>query len=661
MGTRILNERDYYRIVYGGWLGKNIGGTLGAPVEGVKQKLELTFYPKLPDGPLENDDLDLQLVWLHALEQYGPGLTCRELGQEWVDHIFFPFDEYGYGLTNLRKGLQAPVSGSFNNPFRDCMGSPIRSEIWAMAAPGAPDVAAYYAYQDSAVDHAGGEGVYGEVFFAAIESAIFYERDRDRLIEIGLRYIPEQCRTSLAVRDLVGWHREGIGWEEARALIQRHHGDDNFTDAPQNIAFTILGWLYGENFEDAILKAVNCGYDTDCTAATIGAILGMLLGPEGLPDRWVKPVGDRVVVSAPIKGFPAPSNLEELTRRTIQAGKRVLAFWDTGIVVLDGQPTDWTGAEAAVTGKEKERKQGGSGAASASVMQAHLATELEYWRTSRMTENRYALPQGSVADPNVELRLDFGAEGPAIGLGGTVSFELTFANRSRITQSGRLALELPEGFTTSTALPAEVQLEPGEAVRWTVAVTNGRERPEPAYELAVAWSRRHDGHGWSVQRVPFALFGAAHWTVWGPADAASTEGTAIACPGNRIAWPAAMATASAASAAGRYRASTRLEVPSARSVRLIVAADGPIRASLDGRPVIDCPAALEFMPAYHRAPKEQHVELELAAGTYRLDVEAEPKQPGVPPRVYVLPVALRTTTSPGPHYYYTDVQLLPLR
>lgn len=28
--------------------------------------LKLTYYPVLPDGPLENDDLDLQLVWLHA-------------------------------------------------------------------------------------------------------------------------------------------------------------------------------------------------------------------------------------------------------------------------------------------------------------------------------------------------------------------------------------------------------------------------------------------------------------------------------------------------------------------------------------------------------------------------------------------------------------------
>ena len=99
-------DEDVYRDkATGGWLGKNIGGTLGGPVEGRKELLDLTFYPLLPQGkPLPNDDLDLQLVWLHALEQYGPGLTAVELGQEWLEHVRFPYDEYGYALANLRRG-----------------------------------------------------------------------------------------------------------------------------------------------------------------------------------------------------------------------------------------------------------------------------------------------------------------------------------------------------------------------------------------------------------------------------------------------------------------------------------------------------------------------------------------------------------------------------
>ena len=189
-------------------------------------------------------------------------------------------------------------------------------------------------------------------------------------------------------------------------LILEHHGNDNFTDAPQNIAFTILGWLYGEDFEDAILKAVNCGYDTDCTAATLGAILGMLLGPEDLPNKWVKPVGDRVVVSPPINGFPAPKDLDELTRRTIAMGKQILAVWDTGTIVHPDLPTIWNRTSAV--DERAIRK---------------------LWN-AKATSNHYMLPQGARNCPSAELVIDFGLEGPAIGANQRKKLQITLTNQS---------------------------------------------------------------------------------------------------------------------------------------------------------------------------------------------------------------------------------------
>ncbi|MDF2714707.1 MAG: ADP-ribosylglycohydrolase family protein [Paenibacillus sp.] len=617
MKTSVLNEQEYYRIVYGGWLGKNIGGTLGAPVEGRKELLQLTFYPKLPDGPLENDDLDLQLVWLHALEQYGPGLTSRELGQEWVEHVFFPFDEYGYALSNLRRGMLPPVAGWFNNPFTNCMGSPIRSEIWAMAAPGAPEIAARYAYEDAIVDHAGGEGVYGEMFFAALESAIFVEKDRDRLIEIGLNYIPADCRTALALKDLIRWHKEGHSWTEARELVLKHHGNDNFTDAPQNIAFTMLGWLYGENFEDAILKSVNCGYDTDCTAATLGAILGMLLGPEGLPEKWVAPVGDRVVVSPPIKGFPAPKNLDELTRRTIRVGKQILAAWDTDIVVHSELPTTWnrtfTGVEA-----------------------------LQGLLDSKVTANRYLLPEGTIQSPDAELVIDYGPGGPSIGTGQSASLQLEFTNRSGVTLEGSVALELPEGWTGPNE--CEITLAPGETFSWNADV-RASDAVAAVNRLQFVWKRSHDHSPWAEQRVAFTLVRASRWTLSGPGG---DEAEAY-IPGNRLDWQSTVGE----DRDGVYRAKTSLYNPVEREIRLIAAANGPISMKLDGQTVVECGETLEFMPAYHRAPRKQYVELVLTAGIHEIEVEAV--RGGKPLEVYVLPISVRKTSSPGPYYFYTDV------
>ncbi|WP_168735409.1 ADP-ribosylglycohydrolase family protein [Cohnella fermenti] len=622
MNEIILNEQDYYDKVYGGWLGKNIGGTLGVPVEGVKELLDLSFYPVLPDEPLENDDLDLQLVWLHALEQYGARLTARELGQEWVEHIFFPFDEYGYALANLRRGLTAPISGWFNNPFKDCMGSPIRSEIWAMVAPGAPERAAAYAYEDAIVDHAGGEGVYGEMFFAAIESAAFVESDRDALIRIGLSYIPEDCRTARAVKDLLAWHAEGIEWKEARRLILEHHGDDNFTDAPQNIAFTILGWLYGEDFGDALLKATNCGYDTDCTAATLGAILGIIGGRDSLPERWVAPVGDRVVVSPPIKGFPAPADLNELTERTMHVGREVIAAWQLPVSLSAAEPT---------SGGIAPRGPGGS-------------TPLPSPR-----QNRYLLPRGA-ATPGLglELTVDYGAEGPVIERGGSRRVAFALENRSRTAWQGEAELILPSGWKGAAQSFVKLELEPGGTRRWEVEVAHVG-IPHPRYELTLLLRRRHDGTVWSTEALPLTLVPAMQWTVAAP-DGTTAE---AAFPGNLLDFEAELGTA----VPGVYKAAATVVVPTGRKVRWIAATEGPTSLRIDGREHIRSDAKDEFMPAFHRSPPGKFCELEMEAGTYRLELEVT-KGAG-PLKAAVAAVGTAATDSPGPHYAMTDILFLP--
>ena len=61
--------------------GKNIGGTLGAPYEARNHYLHLSYYDPVPTEPATNDDLDLQLVWLRHLAEFGFGLTGEQLGQ----------------------------------------------------------------------------------------------------------------------------------------------------------------------------------------------------------------------------------------------------------------------------------------------------------------------------------------------------------------------------------------------------------------------------------------------------------------------------------------------------------------------------------------------------------------------------------------------------
>ena len=70
-GESFINRQEYRDKVLGCWTGKNIGGTLGAPLEGRRELFDVTFYTQdLWGNPVPNDDLDLQLAWLRSENPY---------------------------------------------------------------------------------------------------------------------------------------------------------------------------------------------------------------------------------------------------------------------------------------------------------------------------------------------------------------------------------------------------------------------------------------------------------------------------------------------------------------------------------------------------------------------------------------------------------------
>lgn len=333
---KYLSKSEYIEKMRGCWLGKSIGGTLGTPFEPTRGAFDVEYYTTdLSNGMLPNDDLDLQLVWLNAAERYKTDLNASILADYWTFGILPNWAEYGVGKSNLRFGLIPPVSGKYRNRFKDSNGAWIRAEIWACLAPGHPEIAVKYAYEDACVDHAD-EGVYGEVFIAALESAAFVESDIYKLIDIGLHYIPENCDCAKSVRRIVELYRSGLDWRSARKQLmndfpgsfgaQRHTVEEGVPtsnwgyDAPNNIAITLIGWLWaGEDFEKALCITTGCGEDSDCTAGALGAILGIILGASGIPERWKAPIGDEIktiCVSQFTLGIIIPKTIGELVCRT---------------------------------------------------------------------------------------------------------------------------------------------------------------------------------------------------------------------------------------------------------------------------------------------------------------------------------------------------------
>lgn len=317
-------ESTYAKRVHACWRGKSVGGTLGLPYEGHEGPLALEFYDPVPSGMVPNDDLDLQVLWACVMDRLGDDVRVdRQIfADAWLKHVEFPWDEYGVAIRNLRRGIRPPLSGSFDNWFIDGLGAAIRSELWACLAPGNAELAAKYAYEDACVDHAG-DGIFAEVFLAAIESLAFAQSDIDALLDQSLDLLPRESKLRRAIEETRRWCAAQNNWRIVRQQILDQYEHENFTDVTMNLCFMVLGLLHGRgDFGRSICIAANCGKDTDCTAASLGALLG-ILNPDGIDARWLSPIGDQLILSPQITGVTPPPTLADFSEMVMRLRRRL--------------------------------------------------------------------------------------------------------------------------------------------------------------------------------------------------------------------------------------------------------------------------------------------------------------------------------------------------
>ncbi len=101
-----INYQEYCDKVKGCYLGKNIGGTLGAPFECYRGVYDIDDFMQDISSPVPNDDVDLQLVWLSAVEHEGKNIDSHTLAKYWETYV----SEYGAGKNNYAMGILPPLS-----------------------------------------------------------------------------------------------------------------------------------------------------------------------------------------------------------------------------------------------------------------------------------------------------------------------------------------------------------------------------------------------------------------------------------------------------------------------------------------------------------------------------------------------------------------------
>ncbi len=289
-----VDYKDFADRVKGCFLGKTVIGTLGAPYEGVKMPMNLKFSPGMIDTMLPNDDLDLQVLWLEVVEKKGLNFTSKDLLDAFCENCDYSPGEYAVMRKNHEKGIYPPYSGKFCNDFyRSGNGCPIRSEIWACLSPGSPLQAVRLAGMDGIIDHEG-ISIDAELFFAAVESLAFCGKggtgsfgDFYELFMHGTNFVPKNSVIQEAVVFVCELSRTHEDIKEVLCEILNRYGHLDCTNMLQNFCITLAALLKGEG--DIIktgMLALNCGFDTDCTCATAGAILGIIIGAAKLEETY---------------------------------------------------------------------------------------------------------------------------------------------------------------------------------------------------------------------------------------------------------------------------------------------------------------------------------------------------------------------------------------
>ena len=315
---RLTDEQIQERLL-GAWLGRSVGCILGVPVEGLsREQLEIylkaagayplqDFVPQItPPAGIElmpgrfdsvrgkinymprDDDTDYTILGLHLLEKFGPGFTAQNVADTWLDvlpyNLVFTAERIAY--RNLTDDLFPPESASSHNPFREWIGAQIRADGFAYAAAGQPRLAAEMAFRDASVSHVK-NGIYGEMFMAAMISAAFLTDDLDEMIEMALTQVPAHSRFAEMVKQVDAWTREFATWEETFDKVAATYGKYFWVHTLNNAAVVLLALIYGQgDLAQSISIAVMCGWDTDCNGATVGSIIGAWKGASGLPQGW---------------------------------------------------------------------------------------------------------------------------------------------------------------------------------------------------------------------------------------------------------------------------------------------------------------------------------------------------------------------------------------
>ena len=301
--TRNLSLDELKDKIRGGLAGQMAGVTYGAPTEfrwlGKIVEGDIRWTPSMIKGALNQDDLYVEMTFIEVMDRVGLDATTEQYGDAFRDSKYNLWHANAGARRHLNNGVKAPMSGhpKYNVHAND-IDFQIEADFIGLMSPGMPQTVIRLCDRVGHVMNYG-DGVYGGMFVCGMYAEAFFESDPRKLVEAGLRCMPEGSGYHAIIEECLALYKKypddwQEAWRQINAKWDKHDACSDGSlnvfniDARLNGAYIAIGMLYGDgDFDKTLEISTRCGQDSDCNPASAGGILGVVYGFDALDKKWV--------------------------------------------------------------------------------------------------------------------------------------------------------------------------------------------------------------------------------------------------------------------------------------------------------------------------------------------------------------------------------------
>ena len=298
-----ISKADLMNKIKGGWAGQVIGVCYALPTEFKYQKriipdsIQMNLTGEYIKEYFNNDDIYVDAKFVEVIGRSGFDAPAETFGLEFANAGFHLWGANQRARYNILQGIMPPASGHWKNQTASGqIDFQIEADFAGLTTAGGS--------LDATVDLADrvghimnyGDGWYSGVFVASMYSLAFIYDDVEVIINEALKLIPEESGFHKAMSDVISMHKQyPDDWKTAWHEIEKrdwsyelHYPFGVYSafsmDATLNMAYVLVGMLYGEgDFFNSMDISMRCGQDSDCNPASVGGVLGTILGYDKIP------------------------------------------------------------------------------------------------------------------------------------------------------------------------------------------------------------------------------------------------------------------------------------------------------------------------------------------------------------------------------------------